>query len=1108
MSARSTQVFLHNETGFLLTRIEEDIPHGEWGDEGRQEPATEVQPQTTAEMGSDSSGVATGTEASVRYRIEDRKNSSVYVHWDNPFDGVNSYHTFTDSGYEVFHTGGDGNNAVIDVFLRISARHGVGNFLPSTHGYHFSNHWGDVPYSLPPLRGSLPDLKYGNAKNGLCGGMAYSVRDFFEAQKPVPPDRVPPAGEQNPLFIYIVNRLFDTFDVDDVTLYLKLMDPVYPDTDENILNPVGLANGRAFVMAKIEFPLIRQDILAGHTSPMGLVMIKSLNPGDLGENHQVLAYAYQSSGQDVDLWVYDPNEPDREDIKLSFNITSTADPIVVTHNVSDNKAPIYCFFRTNYSFVNPPDFWMPRSSQNSVARTPDHLDLFWSGNDGAIWTTWWDAHVNSGNWNPAFTMSPPVAAEPGTPIAGVARNSQHLEVFWVGYDGGIWTNWWDQNADNAQWHAPRSLAGPAAAQIGSAVTVVARTTDHLDLFWVGQDGGIWTTWWDAFIDSAQWHPPFRIAGPVAARLGSPVNAISRNNSHLDLFWVGMEGALATTWWDQNIDSASWHPVSPLTGPGAIQLGAPLCSVSRTQDHLDLFWTGQDGAVWSTWWDAHVDNAQWHPPFSLSAAVALQPGSPVVANSRNLEHLDIFWVGNDGAIWATWWDSNIDNAQWHPPFRLTDPAAVQLVTSSLAVISRVEPHSDLFWVGQDGGIWNKWWDRDLNNGAWQGPFPVTGPVIAQAVRGRRPVQNCTQCISRHPDHADCYWIGPDGAIATTWWDAHIDNGSWHAPFPLTPPGAARADSPLVAISRSVDHLDIFWIGPDGAIGTTWWDAHIDNANWHPPFPLIPSGAARPGSPLTAVSRVLDHLDLFWIGADGAIGTTWWDAHIDNAIWHPPFPLTPPGAARANSPLVSISRIPEHLDLFWLGPDGAVGTTWWDQNIDQGRWHDPFPLAPPGAAGADSALATVSRIPEHLDVFWFGPDGAVGTTWWDQNIDQGAWHNPFPLTPPGAARADSPLVACSRTPEHLDLFWFGPDGAIGTTWWDQNIDHASWHSPFPLAPPGASASDSFLSAVTRVNDHLDLFWKGPDGAIGATWWDVHIDNANWHPPFPLTPAGAAR
>jgi hypothetical protein len=1106
MSARSTQVFLHNETGFLLNRVQEDIPHGEWGDDGGQEPPPEVQPQTVAQMGSDSSGVATGTEASVRYRIEDGKNSSVYVHWDNPFDGVNSYHEFTDVDFEVFHTGGDGDNAVIDVFLRPSARHGAGDFLPSKNGYHFSNKWGDVPYQLPPLRGSLPDLKYGNAKNGLCGGMVYSVRDYFEAQKPVPPDTVPPAGEQNPLFIYIVDRLFDSFDIDDVTLYLKLMDPAYPDTDENILNPVGLANGRAFVMAKIEFPLIRQDILAGHTSPMGLVMIKSLWPGDIGENHQVLAYAYQARGQDIDLWVYDPNKPDKDDVKISFNITSTADPIVVTHNVEDNKAPIYCFFRTNYSVRNAPDFWLPRSSQNAVVRTPDHLDVFWAGNDGAVWTTWWDAHTDSAHWNPIFSISPPVSTEPGTPIAGVARNTQHLDVFWVGYDGAIWTTWWDLIVDSGQWHPPFRLTAPAAAQIGSAITTIARTTDHLDIFWVGQDGGIWSTWWDANIDSAQWHPPFRITGPVAARLGSPVNAVSRNNTRLDLFWVALDGALTTTWWDQNLDGGQWQPPSRLTGSGAVQLGAPICSVSRTQDHLDVFWTGQDGAVWSTWWDANVDSAQWHAPFPLSAPAGLQPGSPIVADCRNLTHLDIFWVGNDATIWTTWWDQSVDGAQWHPPFQLPGPASVQLATSSLTAISRIEPQLDLFWVGQDGGIWNMGWDRA--SGIWQNPSAITGSVVAQAVRGRRPVENTSQCVSRHPDHVDCYWIGPDGAIATTWWDAHIDSAIWHAPFPLTPPGAARVDSPLVAISRSVDHLDLFWIGPDGAIATTWWDAHIDSANWHPAFPLTPPGAARVDSPLSAVSRVLDHLDLFWIGPDGAIGTTWWDAHIDGGSWHPAFPLTSANAARGNSPLVAISRIPEHLDLFWLGRDGAIGTTWWDQNIDQGQWHVPFALTAPGAAGSVSPLTAVSRIPEHLDVFWLGPDGAIGTTWWDQNINQGQWNNPFPVTPPGAARSNSPLVACSRAPEHLDLFWFGPDGAIGTTWWDQNFDQASWHTPFPLTPPGASGPASFLSSVTRVNDHLDLFWRGADGAIGTTWWDAHIDNANWHAPFAITPPDAAR
>ena len=89
----------------------------------------------------------------------------------------------------------------------------------------------------------------------------------------------------------------------------------------------------------------------------------------------------------------------------------------------------------------------------------------------------------------------------------------------------------------------------------------------------------------------------------------------------------------------------------------------------------------------------------------------------------------------------------------------------------------------------------------------------------------------------------FWIGPDGAIATTWANPQVDNANWHPSFPITPPGAARADSGVAAITRFNGALDAFWIGPDGAIATTWANPQVDNANWHPAFPITPPGAAR-------------------------------------------------------------------------------------------------------------------------------------------------------------------------------------------------------------------------------------------------------------------------
>jgi hypothetical protein len=45
----------------------------------------------------------------------------------------------------------------------------------------------------------------------------------------------------------------------------------------------------------------------------------------------------------------------------------------------------------------------------------------------------------------------------------------------------------------------------------------------------------------------------------------------------------------------------------------------------------------------------------------------------------------------------------------------------------------------------------------------------------------------------------------------------------------------------------------------------------------------------------------------------------------------------------------------------------------------HWAAPFPIAPRGHA-APGAITAHSRHPDHIDVFWIGPDGGVGTTFW--------------------------------------------------------------------------------------------------------------------------------
>jgi hypothetical protein len=365
-----------------------------------------------------------------------------------------------------------------------------------------------------------------------------------------------------------------------------------------------------------------------------------------------------------------------------------------------------------------------------------------------------------------------------------------------------------------------------------------------------------------------------------------------------------------------------------------------------------------------------------------------------------------------------------------------------------------------------------------NPAWHAPFPITPPGAAGS-------GSALTAVTRFEGALDTFWLGPDRAIGTTWANPAVDQGRWHSPFPIAPPGAAGAGSSLAAVARFVGALDAFWLGEDRAVGTTWANPNLDGGHWHTPFAIAPPAAARSGSPLAVVTRLAGALDAFWIGPDGAIGTTWANPTIDQARWHTPFPITSAGAARSNSPLSVVTRFDGALDAFWIGSDGAIATNWANPDIDGARWHASFPITPPGAARPDAPLAVVTRLQGALDAFWIGPDGAIATTWANPNVDGARWHAPFPITPPGAARPGSPLAVVTRLEGALDAFWIGADGAIGTTWANPNIDGARWHPPFPITPPGAARSDSPLAVVTRLQGGLDVFWIGPDGAVATTW-----------------------
>lgn len=192
----------------------------------------------------------------------------------------------------------------------------VPDFLPSTHGLRFDNRF---PPGPTVLIGPLDPrwIGIGDASSGLCGGMAWFVRERFAAGLPIPSDTEAPANG-SPLFRALVNRQVRSLDYLVTPLRYWRMGAIGPE--------------RAARRSRdVEWPHIRAQIDAGRLVRVGLVRHQGLSPRAMKQSHQVLAYAYAVEGDAVTLRIYDPNWAGRDDVSVTLDPTgirqSTGEPL-------------------------------------------------------------------------------------------------------------------------------------------------------------------------------------------------------------------------------------------------------------------------------------------------------------------------------------------------------------------------------------------------------------------------------------------------------------------------------------------------------------------------------------------------------------------------------------------------------------------------------------------------------------------------------------------------------------------------------------------------------------------------------------------------------------
>ena len=194
----------------------------------------------------------------------------------------------------------------------------VAGFLPSVHGLHFANRYPPGP----TLKLGVIDPRWmgvGDAEAGLCGGMSWFVREWFEEGRTVPADVAPPPNG-SPLFRAIVRRQVLSLD--------WLRGPV-----RFWMSALSSPERLRERTLEVEWPRIRADIDAGRLPMVGLVRHRGWSPFELTKDHQVLAFAYDTAGPDgpTTLRLYDPNWPNRDDVSITLMrggfLQSTGEPL-------------------------------------------------------------------------------------------------------------------------------------------------------------------------------------------------------------------------------------------------------------------------------------------------------------------------------------------------------------------------------------------------------------------------------------------------------------------------------------------------------------------------------------------------------------------------------------------------------------------------------------------------------------------------------------------------------------------------------------------------------------------------------------------------------------
>jgi hypothetical protein len=368
-------------------------------------------------------------------------------------------------------------------------------------------------------------------------------------------------------------------------------------------------------------------------------------------------------------------------------------------------------------------------------------------------------------------------------------------------------------------------------------------------------------------------------------------------------------------------------------------------VSWEPGRLDLFYVGNDNAAYHK----YFDSGAWGPSItnweSLGGSLR-NIYSAIAAVSWGPGRLDLFYVGNDNAVYHKYFDSGA----WGPSMTDWESLGGE-ANSSITAVSWGPGRLDLFYVGIDNAVYHKYFD----SGAW-----VPSVTDWESLGGTSSY--FITAVSWGPGRLDLFLsLGPFPVL-----HKYFDSGAWGPSMTDWESLGSFAEGPLIAISWGPGRLDLFQSSPN--LVAPIYHKYFDSGGWGPSMTDWESLTNQAqGFIPTVVSWGPGRLDLFYVDFDDFNGFQMYQMYFDGA-WRTRQSLgIPPefyGTAKYSIQVVSWGA--GRLDLFSILPEAPVYHKYFDSGAwgpSMTDWESLGATSPP----AFEDLLCFSSGPGRLDLF---------------------------------------------------------------------------------------------------------------------------------------------